>query len=81
MGKGVVLMSKAINSRENRHALADRRDDFYATPLEAIQAFISIERPFIPSRIWEPACGDGAIVMPLREAGYTVHATDLVARG
>ncbi len=74
-------MRGGIAGREARHSLKDRGDDFYATPIEAVNAFISIERPFLPNRIWEPACGDGAIVKPLREAGYSVHATDLVARG
>ncbi len=64
-----------------RHRLADRGDDFYATPAVAVDALIKAERAFLPPVIWEPACGDGAIVLPLRAAGYTVHASDLVARG
>jgi len=32
-------------------------------------------------RIWEPACGPGAIVRILREAGHIVTATDLVDYG
>lgn len=67
--------------KEARHALAKRKDDFYATPPEAVAAFLRAERPFLPSVLWEPACGDGAIVLPLRAAGYRVHATDLVSRG
>jgi hypothetical protein len=67
--------------KEARHALADRKDDFYATPPEAVAAFLRAERAYLPGVLWEPACGDGAIVKPLRAAGYTVHATDLVARG
>lgn len=67
--------------KETRHALADRKDDFYASPPEAVAAFLRAEAPFLPRSLWEPACGDGAIVSPLRAAGYRVHATDLVARG
>lgn len=67
--------------KETRHALADRKDDFYASPPEAVAAFIRAESAYLPKVLWEPACGDGAIVKPLRAAGYTVHATDLVARG
>lgn len=67
--------------KETRHALADRKDDFYASPPEAVAAFLRAEAPFLPRSLWEPACGDGAIVKPLRAAGYRVHATDLVARG
>jgi hypothetical protein len=35
----------------------------------------------MPWFLWEPACGDGAIVVPLRESGRSVVATDLVERG
>lgn len=70
-----------ISSKNVRHALADRKDDFYATPREAIEAFIAVEGDRLPSTIWEPACGDGAIVLPLRETGRAVIATDLVSRG
>jgi hypothetical protein len=31
----------------------------------------------LPSAVWEPACGPGAIVGVLRAAGHTVIATDL----
>jgi hypothetical protein len=63
-----------------RAALALRRDDFYATPRVAVTALLAIE-PDMPRVIWEPACGDGAIVGPLRAAGHIVIATDLVDRG
>jgi hypothetical protein len=35
----------------------------------------------VPHVIWEPACGDGAIVRVLRDRGHIVHATDLVDYG
>lgn len=64
------------------HSHADRGHDFYATPREAVDAFLAIEKKWLPEgAIWEPACGDGAIVLPLRESGRTVYATDLVGRG
>jgi hypothetical protein len=63
------------------HALKDRKDDFYPTPIEAVRGFLSAERQYLPKRLWEPACGDGAIVLPLRAAGHVVLATDLVDRG
>lgn len=64
------------------HSHADRGDDFYATPPEAVASLLAIERKWIPNgTVWEPACGDGAIVLPLREAGFRVLATDLVDRG
>lgn len=64
------------------HSHADRGDDFYATPPEAVAALLAVEEKWLPQgTIWEPACGDGAIVKPLRAAGYEVLATDLVDRG
>jgi hypothetical protein len=64
-----------------RHSLKDRVDDFYRTPTCAVQALIGIEGNRIPRVIWEPACGDGAIVKPLEAAGRIVVASDLVDRG
>jgi hypothetical protein len=63
------------------HSYADRKDDFYPTPIEAVRAFMRVEGEHLPRNLWEPACGDGAIVSPLRLAGYSVYATDLVERG
>jgi hypothetical protein len=62
-----------------RHALADRRDDLYETPDVAVRALLNVER--LAARIWEPACGPGAIVRVLREAGHDAVATDLVDYG
>ena len=67
------------SAQQGRAPLADHRDDFYATPPEAVHALMKAEA--IPSKIWEPACGDGAIVKILRASGRLVHATDLVDRG
>lgn len=64
------------------HSYADRGDDFYATPPEAVAALLAVERKWMPAgTIWEPACGDGAIVKPLRRAGFHVLASDVVDRG
>jgi hypothetical protein len=62
-----------------RHPLAERGDDLYETPAVAVEALLRIET--IPHRIWEPACGPGAIVRVLRAAGHDVLATDLVDYG
>ena len=62
-----------------RHQLADRRDDLYETPPEAVRALLRIET--LPRRIWEPACGPGSIVTVLRNAGHEVFASDLVDYG
>jgi hypothetical protein len=51
--------------------------DYYATHPSAIKALI--ENVDI-SDIWENACGELHLVKPLRKAGYTVYATDIVER-
>jgi len=62
-----------------RAALAERKDDFYETPEQATRALLRYEP--LPDRIWEPACGKGAISRVLAEAGHDVTSTDLVDRG
>src|SRR6266571_473442 len=62
-----------------RHTLAVRGDDLYETPEVAVRALLRVER--LPARIWEPACGPGAIVRVLRGAGHEVIAGDLVDYG
>lgn len=59
-----------------RAALADRGDDLYQTPEVAVHALLRVED--VPQCVWEPACGPGAIVRVLRQAGRVVYATDLV---
>lgn len=63
-----------------RHKLADRKNDLYETPPEATRALIRHEAT-LPRRIWEPACGPGAIVRELRAAGRDVVSSDLVSYG
>lgn len=60
-------------------SMEERGLDFYATPFEAIEALM--EHEVLPPVIYEPCCGNGAIVLPLREAGHTVIASDIVERG
>ncbi len=55
------------------------KDDFYRTPDSATLALLAVEE--FPARIWEPACGDGAIAKVLVAAGYEVISTDLMDRG
>lgn len=59
-----------------RASLAERGNDLYQTPPEAVLSLLKVER--LPHRIWEPACGPGAIVRILRAHGHDVIATDLV---
>lgn len=57
--------------------------DFYATPAEATWGLLGVEARALyrAKTIWEPACGDGAMVGPLRAAGLRVIASDIVDRG
>lgn len=68
-----------LNTGNAKAALAERGDDLYETPPCATEALLRVER--IPECVWEPACGPGAIVRVLREAGHRVYATDLVDYG
>jgi hypothetical protein len=62
-----------------RHPYADRELDLYETPPVAVRALLRVER--IPTRIWEPAAGRGAIVRVLRAAGHEVVASDIADYG
>lgn len=62
-----------------RAPLAERGNDLYETPPEAVHALLKAEQ--LPKNIWEPACGPGSIVSVLRNAGHHVYATDLVDYG
>src|SRR5258708_5190859 len=62
-----------------RRTHAERGLDLYETPEVATTALLRVER--LPHRIWEPACGRGAIVSVLQRAGHLVRASDLVDYG
>jgi hypothetical protein len=62
-----------------RGTLAERKDDLYQTPECATRALLAAVP--LPEVIWEPACGPGAIVRVLRQAGHKVYATDLIDYG
>lgn len=69
-------MSGRINKTGNRqHALVDRGADLYETPAVAVRALLDAE--WIPAKVWEPACGPGAIVEALRATGRKVVPSDL----
>jgi hypothetical protein len=62
-------------------ARAARGLDFYATPFAALPPLLAQERKRMPRFLWEPACGNGALVVPLRNRGFDVFASDIVDRG
>lgn len=83
-------MKPARKPGSKPNAEAERRDtpkgvglDYHRSPVEAAHCLIRCEgqrlRDFY--RIREMACGDGALVTPLRRAGFSVHASDIVQRG
>lgn len=66
---------------QSSHKLEDRGLDAYFTPIEAVTSLIELEQSSIPAHIWEPAAGDGAIVHPLKAAGYKVQSSDIADYG
>jgi hypothetical protein len=66
---------------QSSHHHAERGLDAYFSPPEVTAALLAIEHGRLPRRLWEPAAGDGAIVQPLRAAGFDVVASDLVDYG
>lgn len=62
----------------NKTASAEvRGDDFYASPYAALPPLLVAEGRRLPRLLWEPAAGNGALVLPLRNRGFDVMATDL----
>jgi hypothetical protein len=62
---------------QSSHDFNERGLDAYFTCPPAIEALIRLEGSRLPRRIWEPAAGDGAIVLPLRASGRIVLASDI----
>lgn len=66
---------------QSSHRHVDRGLDAYFSPPEAVQSLLCIEWEHLPEFLWEPAAGDGAIVRPLRAAGFHVVASDVADYG
>lgn len=65
--------TKIVGANGNRRA-----NDFYPTPKECVYALVDFLKMPYSARIWEPACGDGAIVDALADRGYhNVFGTDI----
>lgn len=67
-------------------AMADQRrpDDFYPTlGADPIRGLLACDWDAIQNcgSVWEPACGDGAMVREIRRAGIPCIASDLIDRG
>jgi hypothetical protein len=72
-------MALDFSSQSRRASYAERKLDLYETPSVAVEALLRVES--LPHKIWEPACGRGAIVNVLRSAGHEVVATDIADYG
>jgi hypothetical protein len=70
------MVLRGNHDGNTRHRYSERGHDLYETPREAVLALLAVER--VPRRVWEPACGPGAIVRVLKERRHDVLATDLV---
>jgi hypothetical protein len=77
----------AVRTLDGGYAHAEHLEretaDFYPTPPEPTRAILKAESARLRDfeAIWEPACGDGAMVREIRSAGHFCIATDLVQRG
>jgi len=58
-------------------SFSKRGKDFYASPFEAVPPLLHMEHKRIPHKIVEPCCGNGALVLPFRNRGFSVRASDL----
>lgn len=66
---------------QSSHTHDERGLDAYFTPIEAVISLLLLEKEHIPATIYEPAAGNGAIVIPLRNNKYNVYASDIVDYG
>ncbi len=64
---------------KKRSLIPRHEQDYYRTPSYCVRALLEVED--IPNKVWEPACGDGAIARVLESEGYSVLSSDLIARG
>src|SRR5712675_190091 len=66
-----MALDHSCSSR--RHPIAERGQDLYETPRVATEA--------LPTTIWEPSAGRGAIVRVLRDRGHAVIGSDVADYG
>lgn len=69
-------ITRAAPDRERARAHAERGADLYETSPYAVRALVHVEH--VPARVWDPACGPGAIVNELRDLGRDAYASDLM---
>lgn len=70
-------MSRSLITGNLRNAQPEGDANFYSSPYACLPPLLVAEGKRLPKAIWEPACGNGALVVPLRNRGFNVTATDL----
>jgi len=73
MSKGHSIVGASRDNGEREE------NDFYPTPAYAVKELLAQEE--FSGKIWECACGDGAISDVLKEYHMNVYSTDLIDRG
>lgn len=83
--KPVAVRTSAdlLGQFERAEYLEREKDEFYPTPPEPTKALLAAEINRLDDfdTIWEPACGDGAMVREMEGHGLDVVASDLIDRG
>lgn len=74
---------KTTRGSEHEHRQVRGTLDFHRSPPEAVTTFLRVEGRAVRryAALHEMACGDGALVLPLRAAGLNVVASDIRDRG
>ena len=72
---------KAVNLTGGGDQTKRRELDFYPTPPEVTAALMHHLRSLPPLKIWEPACGDGAMSKVLKACGHKVTSSDIRETG
>ena len=67
-----------IQSRNKYDDGLEKLDLYFSCP-EAVESLLLLEGERLPHCLWEPACGDGAIVRVLESSGCDVLASDIHA--
>lgn len=83
--KPVAVNSGAdLGGAFERDVMLEReKDDFYPTPPEPTRALLHAEIGRLAKfdGIWEPACGDGAMIREMNALGLVTFGSDLIQRG
>ena len=69
---------QAVTLTNNSTTNKRRELDFYPTPANvtvALMNFLQLPK----QKIWEPACGDGAMSVVIQQFGHDVHSSDIRA--